>query len=130
MRSCPHCQTAPQWHFARNYSAREKAQFFLIEGCRHSESFARPFGFVADAGRPTFESAWDAEAERLFAEYTADPSKWTDPKRTHFRVRLGWITQPTELPLLTQEQIAATKAYSEAHPASAEDFGDVPASHT
>lgn len=122
MLSCPHCQTAPQWHYARLTSAKAKAAHFLIEGCKHAAAFAKPFAFIADAERPAFAEKWDAEAERLFAEYTADPSKWTDPKRVSFKVRLGWIKPPEELPLLTPEQIAETKAYADAHPASAEEF--------
>ena len=82
-------------------------------------AFAKPVGFVPTLERETFSTQWDAEAERIFAAYT---NTWTDPQRVGFRVRLGWDKPTTELPLQTVEQVQAVKAWSDQHPASAEDF--------
>lgn len=138
MKPCPHCRQAPQWHYCRNVSRKEGGDHYLIEGCRHAEAFAKPFAFIAAAERDSFAAKWDAEAERLFAEYTtsrpwddeqraqwlkrhpgeplpAIAEGWTDPQRVSFRTRLFEEPVAEEMALVSPEQIAATKAVVAAH---------------
>jgi hypothetical protein len=118
MKNCPICRQSPLWHYCRNVSRKHGGNFYLIEGCSHAETFAKPFAFVAHAERAVFEEKWDAEAERLFAEYTA---RWTDPQRVSYRIKVFPTALPSELPLLEPAQIQQAKAWNEAHPASDED---------
>ncbi len=94
MKLCPICRTGPNWHLAANVTRRRaefRTSWFLFEpGCRHGSEWARAMSdlartFLRDDERSVFEKAWDNEAERLFAEYTAT---WTEPQRAAFRDRV------------------------------------------
>ena len=98
MKKCPVCSFAPYWHNARNVSMREKCQHYIFAGCRHAEAFASARRFVPEKECAAVEAAWDAEAEKLFAEYTSGP-RWTDVARAAYKARL-W---PMPLPVVPRE---------------------------
>lgn len=92
MRCCPICREAPQWHYCRNVTWREKKEnhFSLAPACQHQIRFCAGVGIVADSLRSLKEAQWDQEAEKQFAEYT---STWTDVQRTAFRAEI-WPPKP------------------------------------
>ncbi len=88
MKACPYCADAPLFHYARNLSTlpngREGPAFFMLAGCRHANDFIAARRVIAKAERTDIEAKWDAEAERLFAEYTK-PRPWTDAMRAEWK---------------------------------------------
>ncbi len=128
MKTCPHCNEAPQWYPSRLVSLREKRDFYMLRGCCHLDAlFHHKWPAIAHEDRSEAEGKWDAEAERLFALYTA---RWDDIARARFREKL-WPTPrpfvPTELFDARNEpmkpaDIAAVKHWNETHPASDEGY--------
>jgi len=96
VKACPKCSYQPSWHYCRNVSYAKKELHFTFVGCKHVDDFtgsALKFPVVSDFDRPAYEARWDAKAEELFADYTA---QWPETTRISFRARL-W---PAPLPVI------------------------------
>lgn len=98
MKSCAYCQAAPHFHYSRNVTMRRNdgQNYFLLGGCPHLDNFKAGAldAFIPDKKRAEMEAQWDAEADRLFAQYTA---RWTEAERARYRTRL-WPVPPPVIP--------------------------------
>ncbi len=81
---CCRCFEAPVFHHARNVTRKEGRAHSILWACDHFAA-VRDWRPVPDTDRPAIEARVNAEAERLFAAYTAT---WPDTNREAFRARV------------------------------------------
>ncbi len=103
-RLCPKCSAppmliGPEWVFSTMSSAKRGETLHQWLGCKHAQPLCSSDVLVRKADMQAIEDRWDAEARRLFAEYTA---RWTELERRAYARRLKYPeeTAPTFVPEL------------------------------